>query len=84
MGKFWKLDVKMNQCYPKCGLGIFGGDLYLLGTLTDRHTARTERMRKKCLGMVPGEEGGYREGQGGKEERVHLMDLTRLNGFRLK
>lgn len=66
MGKFWKLDVKMNQCYPKCGLGIFGGGLYLLGTLTDRHTAWTERMRKKCLGMVHGEEGGYREGQGVK------------------
>ena len=47
--------VKMNQCYPKCGLGIFGGVLYRHGTLTDRHAARTDRMRKKRVGMVHGE-----------------------------
>lgn len=34
--------VSMNQCYPKCGLGILGGVLYLHGILTDRHAARTE------------------------------------------
>lgn len=48
----------MNQCSPKCGLGIFGGVLYQYGILADRHAARTERMRKKGLGMVHGEERG--------------------------
>lgn len=49
MGKIWKLDVKMNQCYPKCGLGIFGGVLYLHRP-HDRHTAQTERIREEIFG----------------------------------
>lgn len=50
-------DVKMNQCYPKCGLGILGGVLYLYGILKDRQAARTERRRKKHLRMVHGKVG---------------------------
>lgn len=45
----------MNQCSPKCGLGILGGVLYLHGILTDRHAVGTERMRKKHSGKVHGE-----------------------------
>lgn len=75
-------DVKMNQCYPKCVLGILRGVLYLHGILTDRHAARSERMRKKHLGMIHGagrrrwkECQGVkntgrkrRKGEGGREE----------------
>lgn len=82
-------DVNMNQCYPKCGLGILGGVLYLHGILTDRHAARTERMRKKHFGMVHGEgrerreecqvvknTGRKRGKEGGK--RVGRSDSTRI------
>lgn len=57
-------DVKMNQCYPKRGLVILGGVLYLHGILTDRHAARTEGMRKKHLGIVHGGGGGGKNAKG--------------------
>lgn len=61
----------MNQCYPKCGLGILGGVLYLHGILTDRH-AEAETFRKGAWGgevqverMPSGKE--YWEGKRGRE-----------------
>lgn len=33
--------VKINQCYPKCGLAIFVS-VHLYGILKDRHATRTE------------------------------------------
>lgn len=68
--------VSMNQCYPKCGLGILGGVLYLHGILTDRHAARTERMRERHLGMVPG------EGRRRWKERQVVRNTRRKRGER--
>lgn len=80
-------DAKLNQCYPKCGLGVLGGVFYLHGILTDRHAARTDRRRRKPLGTVPEERrrrwklpGDKNTGRKGKTEgkRGGLSDTTRI------
>lgn len=43
--------VSINQCYPKCGLGILES-VHLHGILHDRHAPRTETQGKGRLGVV--------------------------------
>lgn len=97
-GKFFgtfvsNCHVKINQCYPKCGLVILES-VRLYGILKDRHAARTESTGQgPCRSGSPlpwplhgpGKEQNRTEsGVQGTSEVGEVPNTTGVTGFRLK